>query len=52
MKIRASGEDYLEALLVLQTKKGWCAPLTLPVTWVFPNQASVTQSAYCVTEAF
>lgn len=29
MKIRASGEDYLEALLVLQKKKGMVRPVDL-----------------------
>ncbi len=40
MKIHASGEDYLEAILVLQKKWAWSAPLTLPGTWALANRVS------------
>ena len=41
MKIQESGEDYLEAILVLQEKKGHVpTPSTSPTTWSFPNPAS------------
>ena len=34
MKLHASGEDYLEAILVLHKKMGiWCAPWMSPGTW-------------------
>ena len=35
MKIRASGEDYLEALLMLQTKKGMVRSVDLARHMVF-----------------
>lgn len=43
MKIYASGEDYLEAVLVLQKEKAWFAPLTLPDTWDLVNRVSAMQ---------
>ena len=34
MKLHASGEDYLEAILVLHKKTAaWCAPWMWPGTW-------------------
>ena len=43
MKIYASGEDYLEAVLVLQKKKSWFVPLILPGTWDSVNRVSAMQ---------
>ena len=39
MKIRASGEDYLEALLVLQTKKGMVRSVDLARPMGFSKQS-------------
>lgn len=36
-KLHASGEDYLEAVLVLQKKKAWCALWMWPGIWEFPS---------------
>ena len=43
MKLHASGEDYLEAVLVLQKEKAWCALWMWPGTWGYLNQACVTR---------
>ena len=40
MKLRASGEDYLEAVLMLQKKNGMVRSIDLAGTWRFPNPAS------------
>ena len=40
MKLRASGEDYLEAVLMLQKKNGMERSIDLAGTWRFPNPAS------------
>lgn len=40
MNIHASGEDYLEAILVLQKKKVGFVLLTLLCIWVLASQAS------------
>ena len=40
MKIHASGEDYLEAILVLQKKMGMVRSMTLPGTWALANRVS------------
>lgn len=40
MKLRASGEDYLEAVLMLQKKMVRYVLLIWPGTWRFPNPAS------------
>ena len=43
MKIHASGEDYLEAVLILQKKQGskaWFVLLILPGTWVLASRVS------------
>lgn len=34
MKVYESGEDYLEAIFVLQKKKEWCALLMWRSIWV------------------
>jgi len=40
-KIHAVGEDYLEAVLILQQKKGgWYIPLVSPNTWGVQSPAS------------
>lgn len=43
MKLHAAGEDYLEAILVLQKNKEWCVPWMLLGTWRFQSSACVTQ---------
>lgn len=43
LKLHASGEDYLEAVLILQKQKGMYAPLISPGTWGMPNPASAMQ---------
>lgn len=60
MKLYASGEDYLEAILMLQKKNGmvrsidlaWYVLLTLPGTWRFLNPALVMRSKPCVRADF
>ena len=52
MKLHASGEDYLEAVLILQKQKGesadtWCVPLTLPGTWDSASRVSAMRWAFC-----
>ena len=43
MKLRASGEDYLEAVLMLQKKNGMVRSIDLARQWRFQNPAYVTQ---------
>ena len=43
MKLCASGEDYLEAILMLQKTKVWFVPLILPDIWGSPNRVLATQ---------
>lgn len=38
MGLHASGEDYLEAVLILQKEKAWYAPLILPCKWDIQNR--------------
>ena len=45
MKIHASGQDYLEAVLVLQKKIGMYVPLILPGTW--GQQAKYQPCSWC-----
>ena len=52
MKIHASGEDYLEAVLILQKSRAWSAPLILPGTWAFQSRVSVMRWAFCGMAAF
>lgn len=52
MKLYASGEDYLEAILMLQKKMVWYVLLTLPGTWRFLNPALVMRSKPCVRADF
>jgi len=42
-KLHASGEDYLEAVLVLQKEKGLYGPWMWPGTWESPSPACVTR---------
>ena len=43
MKIHASGEDYLEAVLMLQKEKGMVRSVDWTDTWAFQNRVSVMQ---------
>ena len=43
MKLHASGEDYLEAILVLQKQKGMVRSVMWPGTWMCPSPACVMQ---------
>ena len=54
MKLHASGEDYLEAILMLQKKNGMVrsALLTLPGTWRCQNPVCAMQWLPCGTAAF
>lgn len=52
MKLYASGEDYLEAILMLQKKMVWYVLLTLPDTWRFPNPVLAMRSKPCVKADF
>lgn len=52
MKIHASGEDYLEAVLVLQKEKGMVRSIDLAGTWAIPNRVSVMRWASCGTAVF
>ena len=52
MKIHASGEDYLEAVLILQKKQGMVRSLILPGTWAFQSRVSVMRWAFCGMAAF
>ena len=40
MKIHASGEDYLEAVLILQKKQGMVRSIDLAGTWALANRVS------------
>ena len=52
MKLYESGEDYLEAVLMLQKKMVWYALLTLPGTWRCQSPACAMQWLPCGTAAF
>lgn len=43
MKIYASGEDYLEAILMLQKKTGMVRSVDLAGTWNLVNRVSAMQ---------
>ena len=48
MKIHASGEDYLEAVLILQKKQGMVRSIDL----AFQSRVSVMRWAFCGMAAF
>ena len=50
MKIHASGEDYLEAILVLQKKIGMVRSVDLARHMGFSKQASAMRWVYCGME--
>ena len=43
MKLHASGEDYLEAILMLQKKSGMVRSVDLADTWALANRVSAMQ---------
>lgn len=52
MELRASGEDYLEAVFVLGKRMGRVAPLMLANTWALQKQASAMDCGSCVKAVF
>ncbi len=50
MKLYESGEDYLEALLILQNRMGY-AQQTSPGTWGLQNPVYAMQYLFCVKVA-
>lgn len=52
MKIHASGEDYLEAVLILQKKQGMVRSIDLARHMGFSKRVSVMRWAFCGMAAF
>ena len=52
MKLHASGEDYLETILVLQKKRGMVRSVDVPGTWRCQSPACAMQWLPCGTAAF
>ena len=52
MKIHASGEDYLEAVLILQKKQGMVRSIDLARHMAFQSRVSVMRWAFCGMAAF
>ena len=48
----ASGEDYLEAILVLKKQKGMVRSVDVAGTWRSQSPASAMRWRHCGTEAF
>ena len=52
MKLHASGEDYLETILVLQKKLGMVRSVMWPGTWRCQSPVCAMQWLPCETAAF